>query len=47
MILKNPDVDILFNDVCRNEQICIVLDGFSGPFELILLTEVYKYNINT
>ena len=47
MILKNPDVDILFDDVCRNEQICIVLDGFFGPFELILLTEVCKYNINT
>ena len=28
MILKNPDVNMLFDDVCRNEQICIVLDGF-------------------
>ena len=39
MILKNVDVNILFDDVCRNEQICIVLDGFSGP-----LTRVCKYN---
>ena len=44
MILKNPDVKILFDDVCRNEQICIVLNGFSGPFELIPLTRVCKYN---
>ena len=27
MILKNPDVNILFDDVCIIEQICIVLDG--------------------
>ena len=44
MILKNHDVNILFDDVCRNEQICIDLDGFSGPFESILLTGVCKYN---
>ena len=27
MILKNPNVNILFDNVCITEQICIVLDG--------------------
>ena len=32
MVLQNPYVNILFDDACRNEQICIVLDGFLlGP----------------